>query len=154
MSLLARAAGVSPFGPIFGKELRVTSRRKRSYLLRVGYLGLLLVALLFAYAVTGRSGGGVAAQAQAQQELGFAFFTAFALFCVGSMGLIGPVLTANAIGGEKLAKTLPVLLMTPITAWQIVSGKLLSRVLAALTLLGLSLPVLALVRLLGGGGGV
>lgn len=150
MSLLARAAGVSPFGPIFGKELRVTSRRKRSYLLRVGYLGLLLVALLFAYATTGRSGGGVAAQAQRQQELGFAFFMAFTVFCVGSMGLIGPVLTANAIGAEKLAKTLPVLLMTPITAWQIVSGKLLSRVLTALTLLGLSLPVLALVRLLGG----
>ena len=40
--------------------------------------------------------------------------------------------------------------MTPITAWQIVSGKLLSKMLTALTLLGLSLPVLALVRLLGG----
>ncbi|MDB5295777.1 MAG: hypothetical protein JWO31_1760, partial [Phycisphaerales bacterium] len=85
-----------------------------------------------------------------QQELGFAFFMAFTVFCVGSMGLIGPVLTANAIGAEKLAKTLPVLLMTPIGAWQIVSGKLFSSVLAALTLLGLSLPVLALVRLLGG----
>ena len=40
--------------------------------------------------------------------------------------------------------------MTPITSWQIVSGKLFCRMLAALTLLGLSLPVLAVVRLLGG----
>jgi ABC-type transport system involved in multi-copper enzyme maturation permease subunit len=43
-----------------------------------------------------------------------------------------------------------VLLMTPITAWQIVAGKLFSRLLVAFTLIGLSLPVLALVRLLGG----
>ena len=80
MSLLARAAGVSPFGPIFGKELRVTSRRKRTYLLRMGYLGLLLLALLLAYATTGRSYGGVAAQMQRQAALGSAFFAAFTLF--------------------------------------------------------------------------
>lgn len=150
MSMLARAASLSPFGPIFGKELRVTSRRKRTYLLRAGYLGLLLLALLMAYATTGRSYGGVAAQMQRQAELGTAFFIAFTIVSIGSMGLIGPVLTANAIGAEKLAKTLPVLLMTPITAWQVVSGKLLSRVLVALMLMGLSLPVLALCRLLGG----
>ncbi|QOV87440.1 RDD family protein [Humisphaera borealis] len=150
MSLLARVATVSPFGPIFGKELRVTSRRKRTYLLRVGYLSLLLLALLLAYASSGRSYGGVAAQMQRQAALGTAFFVAFTIFSVGAMGLIGPVLTANAIGAEKLAKTLPVLLMTPITAWQVVSGKLFSRVLVALMLLGLSLPVLALCRLLGG----
>ena len=132
MSLLARAASVSPFGPIFSKELRVTSRRKRTYLLRVGYLSLLLLALLLAFASTGRSYGGVAAQMQRQAALGTAFFLAFTIFSVGAMGLIGPVLTANAIGAEKLAKTLPVLLMTPITAWQVVSGKLFSRVLVAL----------------------
>jgi ABC-type transport system involved in multi-copper enzyme maturation permease subunit len=40
--------------------------------------------------------------------------------------------------------------MTPITAWQVVAGKLFSRLLVALTLIGLSLPALALVRLLGG----
>src|SRR3954447_12433105 len=67
-----------------------------------------------------------------------------------AMTAFPPVLTAQAIGSERLAKTLPVLLMTPINAWQVVGGKLFSRVLAALTLIGLSLPVLALVRLLGG----
>ena len=72
------------------------------------------------------------------------------MFCIGAMALIGPVLTSTAINGERQAKTLPVLLMTPLTAWQIVSGKLFSKLLMALTLIGLSLPVLALVRLLGG----
>jgi ABC-type transport system involved in multi-copper enzyme maturation permease subunit len=49
-----------------------------------------------------------------------------------------------------LHKTFHVLLMTPINAWQIAAGKLFSRLLTAMVLIALSLPVLALVRLLGG----
>ncbi|MDB5355295.1 MAG: hypothetical protein JWN24_1748 [Phycisphaerales bacterium] len=153
MSFASFLQGVSPFGPIFAKELRVTSRRKRSYLLRIVYLGLLLLVLLWAYGIVTafrRFGGGVAMQNQERAMLGQVFFGFFAVFSVWVMGLIGPVLTSTAIGSERLQKTLPVLLMTPITSWQIVGGKLLSRLLVSLTLLGLSLPVLALVRLLGG----
>jgi ABC-type transport system involved in multi-copper enzyme maturation permease subunit len=72
------------------------------------------------------------------------------MFSVLAMAAIGPVLTATAVSGERLGKTLHVLLMTPVTAWQIVAGKLFSRLLVALSLIGLSLPALALVRLLGG----
>ena len=145
-------SGLSPFGPIFAKELRCASRRKRNYLLRVAYLGALLLFLLFAYAITRESYGprGPSARVQQQEQLGQLFFMFFSLFCVGAMGLIGPVLTSTAINEERLHKTLHVLLMTPLTAWQIVAGKLFSRLLTALTLIGLSLPVLALVRLLGG----
>src|SRR6188474_1368783 len=114
MSLVARVSGLSPFGPIFGKELRTTSRRKRNYLLRVGYLALLLITLMMAYATVGlQSYGGLAQRAQRQAELGVAFFMFFSMFCVIAMGLVGPVLTSTAIGAERLGKTLPVLLMTP-----------------------------------------
>lgn len=150
MSVARFVTSISPFGPIFSKELRTTARRKRSYLLRVVYLGILLLALLMAWASSGRARGGLAARAQHQAELGLIFFGVFSGFCIIAMGLIGPVLTSTAIGSERLAKTLPVLLMTPISTWQIISGKLFSRLLTALTLIGLSLPVLALVRLLGG----
>ena len=145
-------SGLSPFGPIFGKELRCASRRKRNYLLRVAYLGALLLFLLFAYSITRENYGprGPSARMQQQEQLGQLFFMFFSMFCVIAMGLIGPVLTSTAINEERLHKTLHVLLMTPLTAWQIVSGKLFSRLLTALTLIGLSLPVLALVRLLGG----
>src|SRR5688572_19245765 len=145
-------SGLSPFGPIFGKELRCASRRKRNYLLRVCYLGALLLFLLFAYAITQENYGprGPSARMQQQEQLGQLFFAFFSMFCVCAMALIGPVLTSTAINEERLHKTFHVLLMTPITAWQIVAGKLFSRLLTALTLIGLSLPVLALVRLLGG----
>lgn len=144
-------SAASPFGPIFGKELRVTSRRKRSYFLRFFYLAFLLLFLIFVWSVSGiSSGGGAAYRQQRQAELGEVFFATFAIFCVGAMGLIGPVLTATAVSSERLHRTLPVLLMTPINSWQIIGGKLFSRMLVALTLIGLSLPVLALTRLLGG----
>ena len=143
-------AAANPFGPIFGKELRVMSRRRRSYALRVAYLGVLLLVLLLAWTTTRSFGTGAAAAVQRQNELGRMFFAFFAVFSVTAMGLIGPVLTATAVNSERAAKTLNVLLMTPITATQIVLGKLLSRLLAALTLIGLSLPALAVVRLLGG----
>ena len=75
---------------------------------------------------------------------------AFAMFSIFALGLISPILTATAVSSERQSKTLHVLLMTPITSWQIITCKLFSRLLAALTLIGLSLPVLAVVRLLGG----
>ena len=144
-------ASLSPFGPIFGMELRTASRRKRNYLLRVGYLGALLLFLLFAYGITSEGGpSGIAARARQQEALGWAFFMCFSLFSVSAMALIGPVLTSTAISGERLHKTFHVLLMTPINAWQIAAGKLFSRLLTAMVLIALSLPVLALVRLLGG----
>jgi ABC-type transport system involved in multi-copper enzyme maturation permease subunit len=144
---------LSPLGPIFDKELRTTSRRRRTYILRFCYLGALLLILLAFYSVMRMDvdhAGSVARRAQKLAEMGAIFFAVFAFFSLAAMAIAGPVLTATAINSEKLHKTLPVLLMTPISAWQIVAGKLFSRLLIALTLLGLSLPVLAIVRLLGG----
>jgi ABC-type transport system involved in multi-copper enzyme maturation permease subunit len=146
-----RLGALSPFGPIFGKELRSTARRRGTYILRVLYLAALMLFLFFAYtSARPYYGGGVAQRAQQQAELGFMFFAFFSMFSVIAMAIIGPILTATSVGGERLHKTLHVLLMTPINAWQIVSGKLFSRLWIALTLLGLSLPAVAMVRLLGG----
>jgi len=144
-------AGINPFGPILEKEMRVSARRMRTYLLRVGYLGFFLLLLFMVYSATmDDRGAGTARNSQRAAELGFGFFICFTMFSIWSMGIIGPVLTSTAIGSERMQKTMHVLLMTPINAWQIVAGKLFSRLLIALMLLGLSLPALAVVRLLGG----
>src|SRR4051794_12235137 len=83
---------ISPFGPIFGKELRVTARRKRSYWLRVLYLGGLLMFLVLVYTGTSNSysGTGVAARNQQMAMLGMEFFICFSIFSIFAMGLIGP----------------------------------------------------------------
>lgn len=147
-----RIGGLSPLGPIFGKELRATARRKRTYLLRFLYLAVLLLVMLLTYTANRYDYGyqSVAMRAQKNAQMGEAFFGVFCFFSMAAMAIVGPILTATAINSERLHKTLPVLLMTPITAWQIISGKLFSRLLIALTLLALSLPVLSVVRLLGG----
>ena len=147
-----RLPELSPFGPIFGKELRATARRRRNYALRVLYLAALLLALMVAWSSTSNRvyTNSVSAQAQAQAQMGQLFFAFFCVFSATAMAALGPVLTCTSISAERLGKTLHVLLMTPITTWQIISGKLFSRLLVALTLFGLSLPALALVRLLGG----
>ena len=145
-------SALSPFGPIFDKELRSTARRKRTYVLRCVYLGALLLLLLMVYTGFRERGeyGSVAHRQEQQAEMGYAFFVCFSMFCVISMAVLGPILTATAISSERQQKTLHVLLMTPITSWQIISGKLFSRLLVALMLIGLSLPALAVARLLGG----
>jgi ABC-type transport system involved in multi-copper enzyme maturation permease subunit len=150
---MASFSALSPFGPIFAKELRTTARRKRTYWLRLLYLAALFLFMLMVYTSTAyqqSASASVAERAQQEAELGYEFFMVFSMFSVCALLVISPVLTATAISAERLGRTLPVLLMTPITNWQIVAGKLLSRLLAALTLIGLSLPVLAVVRLLGG----
>lgn len=143
-----------PLGPIFGKELRQMARRKRSYILRFCYLGVLLATLTFTWLIFRDSysyyGSGIAVQAQRQGEMGQVFFGVFAMFSVIAMHFTGPILTSTAIGSERLRRTFDTLLMTPISAWQLVTGKLFSRLLTAAVLIGLSLPVLAIVRLLGG----
>ncbi|MCY2953167.1 MAG: ABC transporter permease subunit, partial [Planctomycetota bacterium] len=151
---IARLRALSPLGPIFGKELRSTARRRRTYVLRFLYLAILLTIMLFFFTVAtlnlrGQSNSAVR-QSQQLAEMGAIFFAVFSFFTLSSMALLGPVLTATAINSERLHKTLAVLLMTPITAWQIVAGKLFSRLLIALTLIGLTLPALSVVRLLGG----
>lgn len=152
----SRLRALWPLGPIFNKELREMARRKRSYWLRFGYLALLLSILGFTWIIMADSyrsyyqQNSIIVQAQRQAEMGKVFFGVFSVFSVCAMHLIGPVLTSTAIGSERLRRTFDVLLMTPISAWQLVCGKLFSRLLTALTLIGLTLPVLAIVRLLGG----
>src|SRR5687767_1245650 len=95
---LRRLAGLSPFGPIVGKDLRTTARRRRSYVLRVLYLGTLLLVLLAAWSSTSyqRNYSGTSARVQAQAELGMTFFICFTMFSVIAMAAIGPVLTCTA----------------------------------------------------------
>jgi ABC-type transport system involved in multi-copper enzyme maturation permease subunit len=139
-------------GPIFDKELRVSSRRKRNYFLRFAYVALLTAFVTFAWLVTARLGGPTSPvfQVSRMPEVGKHIVTAIVWFQFIAVQFIAVVMLSTAINDEIHRKTLGVLMTTPISSFQIVIGKLLSKLLQLVLLLAVSMPLLAIIRVLGG----
>ncbi|GAF82759.1 unnamed protein product, partial [marine sediment metagenome] len=139
-------------GPIFGKELLVTSRRKRYYLLRSLYVAALLIFIVIAWAggVYAPSPGPAVLKTALMAEAGRTIVVTIIWFQFVTAQIIATVSLAGAISDEIYYKTLPVLITTPITSLQIVMGKLSSRLLHTFLLLAISLPLLTIVRVFGG----
>ena len=138
------------FGPIFDKELRVTARRRRHYVLRMVY-GLLLMVMtvsVWVQVVPRISPDELTTSRMAQA--GKAIVTLLAWFQFIGLQLVTVVTMSNAISEEITRRTLPSLMTTPITSVQIVLGKLFSRLLQVMLLYAMSWPLLAMVRVFGG----
>lgn len=137
-------------GPIFDKELRVSSRRRRNYVLRSVHIVFftLILSLIWVQMVRYDSNSlyrvsrmGAAGQAIILYVVWFQFIAA---------QIIGVVMLSTAISDEIYNKTLGLLMTTPVGSFQVVLGKLLSRLLQLILLLGITLPLLAIVRVFGG----
>lgn len=137
-------------GSIFDKELRVASRRRRNYWLRLGYVMLLAMYIAVVWipavelqgsAVMSRAQMARAARTITQGIVWFQFFGA---------QLVALVMMSTAISDEVHGRTLCALMMTPLSGVQVVATKLSSRLLQILLLVATSLPLLAIVRVLGG----
>ena len=139
-------------GPVFDKELRVSSRRKRNYFLRFAYVCLLTGFIAFVWFVTLRTGGSASAtyQVSRMSVIGKYVTTTIVWFQFIAIQLIAIVMLSNAISDEIYHRTLGLLMTTPITSLQIVIGKLSSKLLQLVLLLTISLPLLAIVRVMGG----
>jgi ABC-2 type transport system permease protein len=137
-------------GPIFDKELRVSSRRRRSYLLRWAYVTafMLLLTLIWLEEVPRGSSSVYQASRMAQAGQSIIMFVVWFQF-LAAQGLAVVMLSA-AISDEIHHRTLGLLMTTPIGSLQIIFGKLLSKLLQVTLLLAISLPMLAIVRLFGG----
>ncbi len=137
-------------GPIFQKELRVASRRRRSYLLRCAYVLLLTmyIALVWISAVSfARSGAMSRAQMQVAAHMitrGIVWFQ-----FIGAQVVV-LLLMSTTISEEVYHRTLGVLMTTPLSSRQVVRNKFFSRLFQVLLLVAASLPLLAAVRVLGG----
>jgi len=137
-------------GPIFEKELRVSSRRRRNYVLRFAYLILLMVFLaLFWFSLVPRTGSGVY-QASQMAEAGKGLTAFVVWFQFIATQIVALIMLSTSISDEVYQRTLGVLMTTPINSFQIVIGKLFSKLLQIVLLLGISLPLLAIVRVFGG----
>jgi ABC-type transport system involved in multi-copper enzyme maturation permease subunit len=140
-------------GPIFGKELRTASRRRRNYLLRSIYVLILSIFVgMIWYSSAGSyySGSASVYTVWRMSRVGVELLITIGVFQFIALQIISPVLTSTAISDEINHSTLGVLMMTPITSLQIVMGKLLSKMLMVILLICASLPLLAIIRIFGG----
>ncbi|HET6430208.1 MAG TPA: ABC transporter permease subunit [Phycisphaerae bacterium] len=151
---LASAAGRLT-GPIFTKELRVSSRLRRNYWLRFVYVVLLTGVIVIVWVgimleYSGRQARSPAVRISRMSEVGQVVVGTVVWFQFCMTQLVAIVSLSTSISEEVYRRTLGVLLATPITAFQIVMGKLLSKLWQLLILIAVSLPVLAVVRVFGG----
>jgi len=137
-------------GPIFGKELRVASRRRRQYALRFLYILALTVFVGVVWLSVVQSEGNASFVQSRMASAGQQIVTTIVFFQFFAMQILAVVLLSSAVSDEVYHRTLGILMTTPINSLQIVMGKLLSRLLQLVLLLVISLPMLAIVRVLGG----
>ncbi|HUT29015.1 MAG TPA: ABC transporter permease subunit [Sedimentisphaerales bacterium] len=137
-------------GPIFDKELRVSSRRRRNYVLRFVYLGLLTTFLVLVWLQFVTFSGSALMHAAQMAEAGKAIVTMIIWFQFCAIQLVAIIMLSAAISDEIYNRTLGLLMTTPINSFQIVMGKLFSRLLQLILLMAISLPLLAIVRVFGG----
>jgi ABC-type transport system involved in multi-copper enzyme maturation permease subunit len=137
-------------GPIFDKEMRVSSRRRRNYVLRFLYIGLFAFLLAVVWAETVPYQSATAYQSSRMAIAGQAIVSTVLWFEFITVQMIAVVMLSTSISDEIYHRTLGVLMTTPIGSFQIVVGKLFSRLLQLVLLLAISLPLLAVVRVFGG----
>jgi ABC-type transport system involved in multi-copper enzyme maturation permease subunit len=148
---VGRAVVARAGGPILDKELRVAGRRRLGYLLRVAYVAVMAVFVVGAWwSQMGQLHVRPLEMASRMAEVGRSTILSLLWFQFFALQILATVLLAGSIGDEVVRRTLDVLLSTPITALQIVAGKLASRLLHLALLAALSLPVMLVVRVLGG----
>jgi ABC-2 type transport system permease protein len=137
-------------GPIFDKELRVSSRRRRNYVLRFAYLALLTAFLVLVWLEevehSGSSVYRISRMARAGQTI--VIFIIWFQFCATQ--IVAVIMLSTSISDEVYNRTLGLLMTTPINSFQIVMGKLFSKLLQLILLMAISLPLLAIVRVFGG----
>jgi ABC-type transport system involved in multi-copper enzyme maturation permease subunit len=146
---------LQPFwnNPVIIRDMRVRMRGARAFWNQAAYLFVLASIAVFAYfestVNTNAGNAQVVDPVQIQQNLQmfyYAIFEALALLIT----LIAPALTAVSIVSEKKQQTFDLLVTTPMTAMQMLTGKLISSIAFIVLLLVLSIPVSALCIILGG----
>lgn len=137
-----------PANPILLRVVETGGKRKRDLLIRCGYLGLLVVAVivtLFA-SLDNLSNVELGKLASASGVI----FQTMSYLQLGLVALLAPIFTAGAITQEKDSQTYDILLSTPLTNGQIVLGSLLSRLFFVIALLISGIPIFSITQVFGG----
>jgi ABC-type transport system involved in multi-copper enzyme maturation permease subunit len=135
-------------GPIFNREWLTVPRRPRHYINRAAYLGFLWVLGLTAWQMT--VGWTSTATLGDTARFGLLFFRIVAFVELTLLVFFAALSAVSTITLEKDRRTFLLLLLTDLRDHEIVLGKLFGSLLQIGTLVAGTVPVLALLLLLGG----
>ena len=135
-------------GPIFTREATVVPKRPKTYLMRGVYVLSLFLLLCTGYLVL--DGSRSLATSSDSARFGGWMFTLMAplqLLVLASLAAVG---AASSVAQEKDRRTLILLLMTRLSGFEVVVGKLSATLLAPMSMLLCALPLFLALPLLGG----
>jgi ABC-type Na+ efflux pump permease subunit len=135
-------------GPIFGREWLTLPRRSRHYLTRTIYFGALWVLLLTIWQII--IGWEQPATLGDQARYGLLAFQVVIKVQLVLLLFFSALVAASTVAQEKDRRTFVLLLLTDLSNYEIVLGKLLGSLLQIGLLVAGSVPMLALLGLLGG----
>lgn len=133
--------------PVFNREMKVSARSIRLPVVIFLFNGILsLVTLLNMYSAVEQVKMTAAIQYSSFMNM-YEFVTAIEFIL---LMFIVPAVTASGISGERERQTLDLMLTTQMTAFQVVTGKLMSALATLLILIVSSFPAIAMVFVYGG----
>ena len=135
-----------PANPILLRVVEAGGKRRRDLFVRCGYLGILIVVVLFAILTSNAGSGSLGELAKISARM----FQHMSYLQLGLVALLAPIFTAGAITQEKDSQTYDILLSTPLTNGQIVLGSLLSRLFFVIALLISGIPIFSITQIFGG----
>ncbi len=136
------------FGPIFYREAAVAPKRAKTFVIRGVYVLALFLLLCTGYLVL--DGSRSLATSGDSARFGGWMFTLLAplqLLVLASLAAVG---AAASVAQEKDRRTLILLLLTRLSGFEIVAGKLAATLLSPLSMLVCSLPLFLTLPLFGG----
>ncbi len=141
------------FGPIFQMEVRTAGRRTSTYVFR-SFLAALILAFFSLVLLGSWSSVSWEESSLARLQAGQNIAPSLASYIIWTqyiaLVLLAPIITGPALCDERRNRTMAALLTTPLSAWEIVLGKLSGRLTQALILALISTPMIFAARVLGG----
>src|SRR5215475_289461 len=137
-----------PADPTLLRVVETGGKRKRDLFIRCGYLGLLVLLVVFSLVTSGTSASGT--DLSALTKTSSRIFAQMSFLQLGLVALLAPIFTAGAITQEKDSQTYDILLATPLTNGQIVLGSLMSRLFFVIALLVSGIPIFSATQIFGG----
>ncbi len=138
------------FLALLTKELRLRMRRERTiwviivYVLLMGLLGWFFINSSNSNASINGNGSDVI------QSVGIQLYNLLSLVQLSLILFITPAFTSTTVNGEKERQTFDLLLCSKLSAFSLVSGKLVAGLVNAFLLIAASLPLFSLVFFFGG----